>query len=115
MWKVELLHLSNGSCPVYEFIASLVPDDRERVVKKLAQIEEHGPNLGKDYVKHISGEIYEFRFQIQAGIVRFFFFYEANHIIIITNGFQKKTIKTPAKEIELAKKYYRDYLSQRKS
>jgi phage-related protein len=115
MWKVELLRLANGRCPAYEFLLSCSPDDRSRIFQKFSQIEAHGPNLGKDYVKHIQGEIYELRFHIMAGAVRFLFFYESNHIMIITNGFQKKTEKTSASEIELAFKYYRDYLSQRKS
>jgi len=38
-----------------------------------------------------------------------YFFYHGREIIL-TNGFIKKTQKTPKKEIELAKKYRDDYL-----
>ena len=44
-----------------------------------------------------------------------FIFFDKGKIIIISNGFTKKTNKTPTKEIELAKKYREDYLRRDKN
>jgi len=41
--------------------------------------------------------------------VRIFYFFIVNNKIILTNGFIKKTQKTPSSEIILAKKYKADY------
>ncbi len=45
-------------------------------------------------------------------ITRIFYFFVIGQKIILTNGFVKKTQKTPKSEIELAKKYRNDYLNR---
>lgn len=44
-------------------------------------------------------------------ITRIFYFFVIGQKIILTNGFIKKTQKTPKAEIALAKKYRNDYLN----
>lgn len=67
------------------------------------------------YFKHISGTkgIYEIRVEVQSNIYRVFSFFDEGNLIILVNGFQKKTLKTPRKEIELAlrlrKEYYEEF------
>lgn len=67
------------------------------------------------YFKHISGTkgIYEIRVEVQSNIYRVFSFFDEGNLIILVNGFQKKTLKTPRKEIELAlrlrKEYYKEF------
>jgi len=46
-------------------------------------------------------------------ITRILYFFVAGHKIILTNGFVKKTQKTPSMEISLAKKYREDFLSRK--
>ena len=56
------------------------------------------------YFKHISGTngIYEIRVEFQSNIYRVFSFFDKGNLIILVNGFQKKSTKTPKNEIELA-------------
>ncbi|MFY7666662.1 type II toxin-antitoxin system RelE/ParE family toxin [Flavobacterium sp.] len=67
------------------------------------------------YFKHISGTkgIYEIRVEVQSNIYRVFSFFDEGNLIILVNGFQKKTLKTLRKEIELAlrlrKEYYEEF------
>jgi phage-related protein len=53
--------------------------------------------------------LFELRVRFAADIVRVFYFFFAGNKIIVTNGFVKKTQKTPLNELNKALKYKRDY------
>ena len=72
-------------------------------------------NSGKPYSKHLSEGIFELRAKVGADITRVLYFFYVERYIILTNGFIKKTQKTPPKEIERAKKYRADYLRRKGS
>jgi phage-related protein len=57
--------------------------------------------------------LYEIRIQLGKDIFRIFCFFDAGKLIIITNGFQKKTQKTPKQEIEKALKIKQDYENEK--
>lgn len=73
-------------------------------------LEEYGNQLREPYSKAIGDGIFELRAKVGSDISRvmYFFYYEGR--IILTNGFVKKTQKTPKSEIALAKKYKKDFL-----
>ena len=66
------------------------------------------------YLKHLEGtdKLYEIRVQSGNDIFRIFCFFDEGQLVILLNGFQKKTQKTPKSEIERAEKlktkYYED-------
>ena len=72
-------------------------------------------NSGKPYSKHLSEGIFELRAKVGSDITRVLYFFYVERHIILTNGFIKKTQKTPPKEIERAKKYCADYLRRKES
>jgi len=53
--------------------------------------------------------IFQIRAQQEGNISRVLYFFAVGKTIVLTNGFTKKTPKTPSAEIELAKKYRDDY------
>ena len=55
------------------------------------------------FMKLIEEGLYELRIEYQSNIYRIFFCFDEGRIVILFNGFQKKTEKTPKKEIEKAK------------
>ena len=61
------------------------------------------------FFKHLEDGIYEIRVEVGSNIYRIFTFFDDNKLVILLHGFQKKTQKTPRKEIERAKKLRRDY------
>lgn len=63
------------------------------------------------YLKHITGTegIYEIRVSSGSDIFRIFCFFDEGRLVILINGFQKKTQKTPMEEIERAKKLKKQY------
>lgn len=109
MFQVETYQLENGKAPVEDFIRSL---DAKMKAKALAQIEllaEYGNELREPYSKHVGDGIFELRIKFSSDISRIFYFFVVDNKIILTNGFIKKTQKTPKAELELARKYKKDY------
>lgn len=67
--------------------------------------------LPKKYFDHISGTdgLYEVRVESWGNIFRIFAFFDKGNLVVLGNGFQKKTQKTPKSEIEKALKIKREY------
>ncbi len=57
--------------------------------------------------------IYEIRVEVGSNIFRVFSFFDEGQMIVVANGFQKKTQKTPRNEIELAKKIKKEYFNEK--
>jgi phage-related protein len=68
------------------------------------------------YLKHIEGTdgLYEIRIQLGSDIFRIFCFFDKGKLVVLTNGFQKKTQKTPRKEIIKALKIMEEYQNEKK-
>lgn len=66
--------------------------------------------VSEKFVKYIKDGLYEIRASYNGNIYRAFFIFDEGNIVMLFNGFQKKTQKTPSKEIdralELKKEYY---------
>lgn len=64
------------------------------------------------FIKFVCNELYELRMEYNSNIYRVFFIFDNDQIVVLFNGFQKKTQKTPISEIEKALKikeaYYAD-------
>ena len=67
------------------------------------------------YLKHIENTdgLYEIRVQHGSDIFRIFCFFDQGQLVVLANGFQKKTQKTPKKEIEKATKIKAAYENER--
>ena len=71
--------------------------------------------IPEKYFKHLTGTsgLYEISVEVGSDVYRLFcFFYKGKHIVLI-NGFQKKTQKTPKAEIELAEKLKKQYFDEK--
>lgn len=79
---------------------------------KLIATVERIPNK---YFKHIENStgIYEIRVEQGSNIYRVFSFFDKGQLVILVNGFQKKSRKTPIKEIEKAEKLKKQYLNEK--
>ena len=69
----------------------------------------------KKYFDHITGSsgIFEIRVEVGSDIFRVFSFFDKGKLIILLNGFQKKTQKTPKNELELAEKLKKQYFDEK--
>jgi phage-related protein len=69
------------------------------------------------YFKHIEGfeGLYEIRVESGSNIFRVFCFFDEGQLIILINGFQKKSDKTPKNEIELAARLKKQYFDEKEN
>ncbi|CAN5913099.1 type II toxin-antitoxin system RelE/ParE family toxin [soil metagenome] len=67
------------------------------------------------FFKHLEEGIYEIRVKVGGDIYRVFCFFEKGRLVILLNGFQKKSQKTPKNELERAKRLREQYYADRES
>ncbi len=71
--------------------------------------------IPEKYFKHLTGTsgLYEVRVEVGSEIYRVFCFFDKGQLVVLVNGFQKKTQKTPKAEIELAEKLKKQYFDEK--
>ncbi len=112
MFTVVLYETEDGKTPVEDWMDSLDPKMRAKLIAMLLLLEEKGNALRKPYTESLGDGIFELRAIQGNNISRALFFFYFNQRIIVTNGFIKKQQKTPANEIQLAKERRLDFLRQ---
>ena len=112
-FEVEFYEKPDGTFPAEEFILAQDVKMRVKLFRLLELLEIEGDNLREPYSKSLGEGIFEIRAKQGTDITRVLYFFVVGKKIILTNGFVKKTQKTPPQEIETAKKYRADY-EQRK-
>lgn len=70
--------------------------------------------ISRKFVKHIKDGLFELRTEWEGNIYRVFFIFDGDKIVVLFNGFQKKTQKTPSSEINKALKIKKEYYDNRR-
>ncbi|OGP33227.1 MAG: hypothetical protein A2X88_05880 [Deltaproteobacteria bacterium GWC2_65_14] len=112
---VRFYETEDGEVPVKKFLDSLPGKVAQKVSWVLMLVEELDI-LPATYFKKLVGseDIWECRTQFGSNEYRILCFHAGGSVLVLTHGFVKKTQKTPAKEIERAETYKRDYLRRHK-
>lgn len=87
---------------------------KSKIIWTLTLIEEL-ERIPETYLKHLENTDGLFEIRVKQGndIFRIFCFFDQGQLIILTSGFQKKTQKTPKKEIEKAMKIKKEYENEK--
>ena len=112
-FEVEFYETEDHKQPAKEFIKELDNKMRAKVLSTISILQKNGYELREPYSKHLSEGIFELRTKCGTDITRVLYFFYVERHIILTNGFIKKTQKTPSKEIDKAEKYRADYLKRK--
>ena len=114
MKKFEVIFYEtlDGECPIEEFLNSLDKKMRAKIIGMLEILEERGNTLREPYSKFLGDGIFELRCKFGSDITRILYFFVYERKIVLTNGFVKKTIKTPVKQIQTAKVRRIDFLER---
>lgn len=115
MFDIEFYRLSSGEAPVQVFLDSLDNRMRAKAIYSLSILEEYGNQLREPYSKPVGDGLFELRVKFASDISRIFYFFVVGNKIVLTNGFIKKTMKTPKAELTLARKYKADYEGRTRS
>ena len=85
-------------------------------IYKILEIIEYQQFIPKKYFEHISGTdgLYETKYSFGSDIWRVFCFFDEGRLVILLNGFQKKSQKTPKTEISLAMRLKEEYFEEKR-
>lgn len=109
VYTVEYYETEDGTKPAEDFILSQDIKMRAKLFTMLEFLEEKGPALREPYSKPLGDGIFELRAKQSSDIARVLYFFVVGQKVVLTNGFVKKTTKTPPAEINRAKRYRADY------
>ncbi len=116
MREIVFYETEEGKKPVENFLDSLTAKQAQKVIWVLKIIEESPiiSAIPTTYLKKLTNtnDIWEVRIQLGNDIFRLLGFFETDDLVILTNGFTKKTQKTPKSEINIAESYKRRYLQR---
>jgi len=94
-----------------QFIATLSEKELLKL-NYIISLLETNDRVPTRFIKFIRDELFELRMEYSSNIYRVFFIFDEDKIVVLFNGFHKKTQKTPTKEIDKALKikeaYYAD-------
>ena len=87
---------------------------QDKIIKVL-DILEQVERVPTTYLKYIEGTngLFEVRIQFGSDIFRIFCCFDGNRLVVLFSGFQKKTQKTPQKEIERAVRIMSEYYNDK--
>ena len=103
-WKVTFYSLQVED-DIQELPASFVA----RFVRYAERMEIYGPNLGMPHTRAMGEGLFELRLKAAEGIARVFYCTIVERQIVVLHQFQKKSQKTPKREIEIARKRMKEY------
>lgn len=91
-------------------------DEVQRKIEWTLNLLRTIDRVPKKYFEHITGTdgLFEVRVELGGNIFRIFAFFDKGNLVVLGNGFQKKSQKTPRTEIEKALKIKDEYENKRK-
>ena len=120
MFEINIYRDERGRSDIEEYILELREksiNNKEarinlhKIVSYIDVLKEMGTRAGEPITKHLDGEIWELRPLSN----RIFYAYYKDNTFVLLHHFKKKTQKTPRREIEKAKREYKDFAEQWKN
>ncbi|MCL1473953.1 type II toxin-antitoxin system RelE/ParE family toxin [Argonema antarcticum] len=116
MREIVFYRTDSDRCPVEEFLDSLSGKQAQKVLWVLRLIQELDSVSSKYFKKLVNADdIWEVRINAGNNTFRLLGFFDNDNLVILTNGFAKKTQKVPSQQIDLAEQRKQDYLSRRQN
>ena len=110
---VVLYETESGARPAAKFLRKQTTQVRDAIIAGFKHIEN---DTGADHLfKKMTGttDLWEIRIKYDKNIFRLLCFFDGAAIVVVTNGFQKKTQKTPPQEIRTAETRKKDYFRRK--
>lgn len=91
-----------------EFLSTLKENEVKKIIYVIDMLKIR-QRVSSKYVKYIKDGLFELRAECDGNIFRVFFIFDEGNIVLLLNGFRKKTDKTPKQEIEKALRLKNEY------
>ena len=107
----QILFYGNYFKKFYDHQNEKTKEKIDFVLNLIANVEM----VPEKFLKHLEGTegLYEIRVKSGSNIFRVFCFFDGGRLVILLNAFQKKSEKTPKKEIVLAEKMKKQYFLEK--
>jgi phage-related protein len=91
------------------------PEKVQEKIEYVFKIIRNVQNVPKKFLDHLTGTdgLYEIRIEFESNIYRIFCCFDKGNLVVLLNGFQKKSQKTPKNEIDLALKLKEEYFNSK--
>ena len=99
----------------FEAFISTLSDKEIKKLDYIISLLESEDRIPDKFIRFLRDELYELRMEYNSNIYRVFFIFDEGKIVVLFNGFQKKTQKTPNNEIEKALKIKEAYYGEKQS
>lgn len=109
-FEIDFYVRPDGTCPVKDFIDSLTIKMKAKIMREIKLLEIIGKDLREPHSKLLEDGIFELRMTTEGNITRILYFFVKGKRIVLTNGYTKKTQKTPRQVIQTAMMYRKNYL-----
>ena len=101
-----------------DYFADFFVKQRQKVKDKIIwtfDLIEELHRVPETYLKHLENTdgLYEIRIQLGSDTFRIFCFFDQGQLVVVANGFQKKSQKTPRKELDRALKIKEEYFNEK--
>jgi len=96
------------------FMDTLTIKEQDKVQYALLLLKTQD-RLSVKFLKYLRDELFELRVEYNGNIYRIFLIFDDGNVVVLFNGFQKKTQKTPTTEIEKALKIKEEYYADKQS
>ncbi|MCY1532238.1 hypothetical protein D9M68_674990 [compost metagenome] len=108
----EVLFYKDYFTIFFDSLSHQVKNKIDEVLFMLTIIER----IPSKFFKHVDGikGLYEIRVEYSSNIYRIFCCFDNGNLVILFNGLQKKTQKTPKKELEKAERIMKEYFHEQK-
>ena len=92
------------------------PENVQEKIEYIFKIIRTVQNVPRKFLEHMTGTdgLYEIRIEFESNIYRIFCCFDKGNLVVLFSGFQKKTQKTPKKEIDLALNLKDEYFTQKR-
>lgn len=109
-WSVTFSIEESGASPVEEFLARVDPAAQRRLRWSIEQLRLRNAQAGMPLARHLENRLWELRAESRGGIYRLLYFFFTGRRIVFLHAFQKKTERTPRREIEVAQRRLQHFL-----
>lgn len=109
-WQIAFYLDERGNSPVEDFLDALDEKTQVRFAWSIEQLRQRNLQAKAPLVKPLDGKLWEIREESRGNIYRVLYFFFTGRQIVLVHGFQKKTQKTPRREIEIAQQRTDDFI-----